>query len=108
MPAINAPEWSTDDLLGLSATGAISNLGELEATVKVKGLFRIGQQWMWCIPTDTGYDSYETNRAGDGIFQVNDRTMERHQITGTCQFSLRGCSRSAAYHRVVRWFYEVE
>lgn len=76
--------------------------------MKVKGLFRSERQWTWWLPTDTGYDCYETNRRGEGIFQVNEDTFERTQITGTCQFSLRGCSRSAAYHRIERWFYEVD
>jgi hypothetical protein len=118
MPAINAPEWSTDDLLGLSTTGTGPHLGELEANmrrismVSITGLYKssVDNQWTWWV---SAYDHvqwsrkrcYETNVAGDGIFEVNERTMERYQITGTCQFSLRGCSRSAAYHRIVRWFY---
>ena len=80
----------------------------LEANMKVKGLYRAsaGQQWTWWIPVDDyNDDCYETNRDGEGIFQVNEATLERTQITGTCQFSLRGCSRSAAYHRIARWFY---
>ena len=111
MPAINAPGWNTDDLSRLSGAGVVSAVGELEVKVKVKGLYRASedQQWTWRIPTETDqYDCYETNREGHGIFQVNEATLERTQLTGTCQFSLRGCSRSAAYHRVERWFSEVE
>jgi len=79
----------------------------LEANMKVKGLYQSGKQWTWWIPTGTGqYECYETNIMREGIFQVNEATLERTQITGTCQFSLRGCSRSAAYHRIARWFYE--
>jgi hypothetical protein len=85
--------------------------------VKISGLYKssVDNQWTWWV-TETEYNQawgtayegekkcYETNIAGDGIFCVNEQTMDRTQLTGTAQFSLRGCTKAAAYSRIKRWF----
>lgn len=78
--------------------------------ISVKKLQQVdSNQWFFEIESDSGYDatrvvkSYRTDEEGRGLFQELVNGGFR-QITGTCQFGLRGCTRSAAYSRIKRYF----
>ncbi len=60
-------------------------------------------QWTWWIGGEREH-YYRTNEIGQGLFQVSDATLDVQQLTGTCQFSLAGCSKHAAYMRIKRYW----
>lgn len=84
-----------------------------QVRVSVRGLWKSphDEQWAFTVQTTEPYadgpepaGQYETNIAGEGLFSINEETLDRKQITGTCQFSLRGCTKGAARQRIVRFF----
>ena len=75
---------------------------------RILNLKKDERQWYWTVE-DTDYWSEETTRTdyftdkeGDGIFEIYKGA--RHQITGTCQFTLDGYSMSGARKKIKRWF----
>jgi hypothetical protein len=60
--------------------------------------------WTWTIVDSSGdRTDYCTNVEGDGLF-VHDVVRANPQCTGTCQFSLCGCTYDAARGRIARYF----
>lgn len=54
-----------------------------------------GYQWFWHRKSEEDEDGYYnrycmTNSDGEGLFVMDRRRGELHQVLGTCQFSLRG------------------
>jgi hypothetical protein len=66
--------------------------------------------WSWVMTIDDGVDikltECRTNAAGDGLWQRRAGAWgeEFKQVSGTCQFSLNGKSRAAAYAYIRRQF----
>lgn len=69
--------------------------------IGVKNLRKTEDGWFFTVTVDGAPDNYRTNKAGEGLFRDNTHMT---QLTGTAQFTLVGCSKSAAYHRIRRWF----
>lgn len=55
--------------------------------------------WEWRFNGDE--DTYFcTNKEGEGVFMVDLCRNSREQLTGTCQFSVRGLSEKYARHKI--------
>lgn len=64
-------------------------------------------QWSWTIDGLMNYNGdYCTNQSGDGLFADKSPGWTAHQITGTCQFSLAGCTKPTARQRIRKYFAE--
>ncbi len=76
-------------------------------TVSITGLVQdFGDRgWSWTVTTvdDFGEDTshYRTSTTGDGLF-IYDGSVRQLKLTG--EFSLRGCTKPAAYSRIRRYF----
>lgn len=51
---------------------------------------------------------YCTDKIGNGVFFVDLSRNDRHQITGTCQFSVRGLKQESKKSKLRRWIAERE
>lgn len=81
----------------------------MKTTVSIKHLSRSEDRYDWSFTVIenswTGHHEshYHTNNNGDGLF-VTDYQGNSKQLVGTCDFTLHGCSKSAAYNRIKRFF----
>lgn len=65
----------------------------------IRNLKKDGDRWTW----DMDGTHYKTNADGEGLFI--DKGYEVKQITGTCQYSMRGCNTcGSAYNHIRRYF----
>jgi hypothetical protein len=75
--------------------------------ISIINLDKHDNEWSWdqkgieYIFPDDMYTHFHTNQGGEGLFRGYGYS---NQQTGTGQFSLRGCSKSAAYNRIKRYF----
>ena len=71
--------------------------------VRILNLEKTDNRWSWIIVSlwDDSTTFCHTNQSGEGIFTGDGYY---NQMTGLCQFSLCGCSKSAAYKRIKRYF----
>lgn len=70
-------------------------------TISIKALKETSGFWTFSVSgSDFSDGDYSTNSAADGLFTPD--LMTQH--TGTAQFSLGGCTYSAAYNRIRRYF----
>ena len=81
----------------------------------IKNLYLEENQWFWTYVDDEGSETqYRTNSYGEGMWeyvktgtwmvQKKQHLWEWKQITGTCQFSLRGYSLSGARKKLKNAF----
>ena len=66
-----------------------------------------GYKWLWWRKSwedETGYTPtyYSTNRDGEGLFWVDLRKNSYKQLSGTCQFSIRGLKESSVRAKIRR------
>lgn len=75
-------------------------------TPRITGLDSYGPGgWEWNVTDQDGKTTtYRTNKRGDGLWHED--IYDDRQDLGTCQFSLVGCTRRAAYGRIRRYFTE--
>lgn len=68
----------------------------------IMNLQKIEGTWYFTVSDDEGAHHYKTDKIGDGLWVKDYFDKDWSQVRGTCDFSLRGMSRSGAYKKIRR------
>lgn len=64
-----------------------------------------GNQWTWHIVGEDNY-YFQTNKEGEGIYEILPYNNKRLILEGNCQFSVEGLSEDWAKQKIRNWMEE--